>query len=159
MKLFSRISATAAIATAALLSASSGAFAQTAPTAPSYNYVGIGGGDHGFVVNSKLSVANNASVRPEVSTNFNFNDGSDVSYLVPVTYDFNTIGTGRTAFNPFLGAGVAGDIGSNSNVDFALVAGSDYRLTDKYVANASVNYVPFGNNNDVGFTVGVGRQF
>ena len=156
MKLFSRISATAAIATAALLSVTSGAFAQTAP---SYNYVGIGGGDHGFVVNGKLSVANNASVRPEVSTNFNFNDGSDVSYLVPITYDFNTIGTGRTAFNPFLGAGVSGDIGSNSNVDFAVVAGSDYQLTDKYVANASVNYVPFGNNNDVGFTVGVGRKF
>ena len=156
MKLFSRISATVAIATAALLSATSGAFAQTAP---SYNYVGIGGGDHGFVVNSKLSVADSVSIRPEVSTDFNFNDSEDVSYLVPVTYDFNTIGTGRTAFNPFLGAGVSGDIGNNSNVDFALVAGSDYRFANNYVANASVNYVPFGDSNDVGFTVGVGREF
>ena len=156
MKLFSRISATVAIATATLLSVSSGAFAQTAP---SYNYVGIGGGDNGFVVNGKVSVAPGVSVRPEVATDFDFDDDSDVSYLVPVTYDFNTIGTGRAAFNPFLGGGVAGDIGKDSNVNFALVAGSDYRFADKYVANASVNYTPFGDNNDVGFTVGVGRQF
>ncbi|MGB3296801.1 MAG: hypothetical protein WBA76_00930, partial [Phormidesmis sp.] len=114
---------------------------------------------NGFVVNGKLSVADNVSIRPELATDFDFNDSEDVSYLVPVTYDFNTIGTDRAAFNPFLGAGVSGDIGSDSNVDFALVAGSDYRFANKYVANASVNYVPFGDNNNVGFTVGVGREF
>ncbi|MEM9947899.1 MAG: hypothetical protein AAF810_17815, partial [Cyanobacteria bacterium P01_D01_bin.36] len=88
MKFFSRLSATFAIAAAALLSVSSGAFAQEAP---SYNYVGIGGGDDGFVVNGKLSIADNVSIRPEVATDFDFDDDEDVSYLVPITYDFNSV--------------------------------------------------------------------
>ncbi|MGB7087662.1 MAG: hypothetical protein WBD47_19030 [Phormidesmis sp.] len=153
---FSKLSATFAIAAAALLAAPFGAHAQEAP---SYNYVGIGGGDDGFVVNGKLSVADNVSIRPEVATDFDFNDSEDVSYLVPVTYDFNTIGTGRTAFNPFLGAGVAGDIGDDSTVDFALVGGADYRFAERYVANGSVNYAPFADNDEVGFTVGLGYLF
>ncbi len=158
MKLsFARISATFAIAAAALLSVSSGAFAQTAP---SYNYVGIGGGSNGFVVNGKLSVSDNVSIRPEVGTDFDFDDSEDVSYLVPITYDFNSIGTGNYAVNPFIGAGVAGDIGDDSNIDFAVVAGADYRFARNYVANGSVNYTPFSDgDNEVGFTVGLGYLF
>ncbi|MGD1898551.1 MAG: hypothetical protein ACFB16_16540, partial [Phormidesmis sp.] len=95
MKL-SRIWAPIGLAAAALLAVPSGAFAQAAP---SYNYVGIGGGDDGFVVNGKLSVADNVSIRPEIATDFDFDDGEDVSYLVPITYDFNSIGEGRAEFN------------------------------------------------------------
>ncbi len=153
---FSRLSATLALAAAALVAVPFGAQAQEAPN---YNYVGIGGGDNGFVVNGKLSVADNVSIRPEVSTDFDFGDSSDVSYLVPITYDFNTVGNGRAAFNPFLGAGVAGDIGNDSSVDFALVAGTDYRFADRYVANGSINYKPFADNNEVGFTAGIGYLF
>ena len=153
---FSRLSATFAIAAAALLAVPFGAQAQEAPN---YNYVGIGGGDNGFVVNGKLSVADNVSIRPEIATDFDFGDSEDVSYLVPVTYDFNTIGSGRAAFNPFLGAGVSGDIGDDSDIDFALVAGTDYRFADRYVANASVNYAPFADNDEVGFTAGIGYLF
>ncbi len=153
---FSRLSATFAIAAAALLSATSGAFAQTAPD---YNYVGIGGGDDGFVVNGKLSVSDNISIRPEVATDFDFNDSEDVSYLVPLTYDFNSVGNGNYQFNPFLGAGVTGAIGEDSTAEFAVVAGSDYRFADKYVANGSINYAPFADNDEIGFTVGVARLF
>ena len=153
---FSRLSATFAVAAAALLAVPFGAQAQEAPN---YNYVGIGGGDNGFVVNGKLSVADNVSIRPEIATDFDFGDSEDVSYLVPVTYDFNTIGSGRAAFNPFLGAGVSGDIGDDSDIDFALVAGTDYRFADRYVANASVNYAPFADNDEVGFTAGIGYLF
>ncbi|MGB3670167.1 MAG: hypothetical protein WA984_08665, partial [Phormidesmis sp.] len=64
MKL-SRIWAPLGLAAAALLAVPFGAFAQEAP---SYNYVGIGGGDDGFVINGKLSVADNISIRPEVAT-------------------------------------------------------------------------------------------
>ena len=156
MKFFSRLSATFAIAAAALLSVSSGAFAQDAP---SYNYVGIGGGDDGFVVNGKLSIADNVSIRPEVATDFDFDDDEDVSYLVPITYDFNSVDFGEQALNPFFGAGVTGDIGDDSDIEFALVAGTDYRFAEKYVANASVNYAPFADNDEVGFTVGVGYLF
>ncbi|MEL7495912.1 MAG: hypothetical protein AAGJ95_18380 [Cyanobacteria bacterium J06554_11] len=153
---FSRLSATVAIAAAALLSIPSGAFAQQAPN---YNYVGIGGGDDGFAVNGKLSLAENLSIRPEVATDFDFDDGEDLTYLVPITYDFNTIGTGRTAFNPFVGAGVSGDIGDDSDIDFSLVAGTDYRFADKYVANGSVSYSPFADDDEVDFTVGIGYLF
>ena len=62
-------------------------------------------------------------------------------------------------FNPFVGAGVSGSIGDDSDVDLALVAGADYRFAQRYVANGSVNYTPFGDNNEVGFTVGVGYLF
>ena len=155
MKL-SRIWAPLGLAAAALLAVPFGAFAQTAP---SYNYVGIGGGDDGFVVNGKISIADNISIRPEVATDFDFDDGEDVSYLVPLTYDFNSVGADNYMFNPFVGAGVSGSIGDDSDVDLALVAGADYRFAQRYVANGSVNYTPFGDNNEVGFTVGVGYLF
>ena len=153
---FARLSATVAIAATTLLAIPFGAFAQTAPN---YNYVGIGGGDDGFVVNGKVSVADNVSIRPEVATDFDFNDSEDVSYLVPITYDFNSIGTDDYQFNPFLGAGVGGAVGEDSTAEFAVVAGADYRFADKYVANGAVNYSPFADSDEVGFTVGVGRTF
>jgi hypothetical protein len=155
MKL-SRIWAPLGLAAAALLASPFGAFAQTAP---SYNYIGIGGGDDGFVVNGKLSVADNVSIRPEVATDFDFNDSEDVSYLVPITYDFNNVGTDNYQFNPYLGAGVGGAIGEDSTAEFAVVAGTDYRFAQKYVANGSVNYSPFADSDEIGFTVGVGRIF
>ena len=155
MKL-SRIWAPLGLAAAALLSFSSSALAQEAP---SYNYIGIGGGDDGFVVNGKLSIADNVSIRPEVATDFDFDDDEDVSYLVPITYDFNSVDFGEQALNPFFGAGVTGDIGDDSDIEFALVAGTDYRFAEKYVANASVNYAPFADNDEVGFTVGLGYLF
>ncbi len=156
MKL-SRIWAPIGLAAAALLAVPSGAFAQAAP---SYNYVGIGGGDDGFVVNGKLSVADNVSIRPEIATDFDFDDGEDVSYLVPITYDFNSIGEGRAEFNPFLGAGATGSIGDDGDdIELALVAGADYRFANNYVANASVNYAPFADNDEVGFTAGIGFLF
>jgi hypothetical protein len=155
MKL-SRIWAPLGLAAATLLAVPFSAFAQTAPN---YNYVGIGGGDDGFVVNGKLSVADNISIRPEVATDFDFNDSEDVSYLVPITYDFNSVGTDNYQFNPYLGAGAAGAIGEDSTVEFAVVAGADYRFAQKYVANGSVNYSPFADNDEIGFSVGVGRIF
>jgi hypothetical protein len=155
MKL-SRIWAPLGLAAAALLAIPSGAFAQTAPN---YNYVGIGGGDDGLVINGKLSIADNVSIRPEVATDFDFNDSEDVSYLIPITYDFNSVGTDNYQFNPYLGAGVGGAIGEDSTAEFAVVAGADYRFAKKYIANGSVNYSPFADNDEIGFSVGVGRIF
>ena len=159
--LFTRLSATVAIAAAALLAVPFGANAQlvrNTPDATAYNYIGIAGSDDGLAVNSKFSLYNNISIRPEIATDFDFDDAEDVSYLVPVTYDF-AVGAGRATFNPFVGAGVAGSIGDDSDVEFALVAGTDYRFARNYVANASVNYSPFADDDEVGFTAGVGYQF
>ena len=157
MKL-SRIWATLGLTAATLLAVPFGALAQSAP---SYNYIGIGGGDDGFVVNGKVTIADNLSIRPSVATDFDFDDSEDLAYTVPITYDFNTIGDGRMAFNPFIGAGVAGDIGEDSDIDFAVTAGADYRFADRYVANGSVSYKPFAedNSDDLGFTVGIGYVF
>ena len=159
MKLFSRLSATVAIAATALLAVPLTAQAQTAPV--NYNYVGIGGSEDGFVVNGKLSIVDNVSVRPSVATDFDFDDDEAVSYLVPVTYDFS-VGSGRATFNPYVGAGIGGELGGDvdgDEIDFALVAGTDYRFARNYVANGSVNYKPFADNEEVGFTVGVGYLF
>lgn len=155
MKL-SRIWAPLGLAAATLLAVPFGAFAQTAPN---YNYVGIGGSNDGLVLNGKVSVADNISIRPEVATDFDFNDSEDVSYLVPITYDFNSVGTDNYQFNPYLGAGVGGEIGEDSTAEFAVVAGADYRFAQKYVANGSVNYSPFADNDEIGFSIGIGRIF
>ncbi|NJM98191.1 MAG: hypothetical protein HC800_14460 [Phormidesmis sp. RL_2_1] len=155
MKL-SRIWAPLGLAAAALLAIPFGAQAQQSPD---YSYVGLAGGDNGLVLNSKISVHDNLSIRPEVSTDFDFNDAEDLSFLVPITYDFNSIGTDRMAFNPFIGAGVAGDIGDTSTVDFAVTAGADYRFAERYVANGSVQYKPFADTDEVDFTVGLGYVF
>ncbi len=125
---------------------------------PDYNYVGIGGGDDGFVVNGKLTLSDNLSVRPSVATDFDFNDGEDVSYLLPVTYDFNAVDANGNVY-PFIGTGIGGDLGEDSTVELALTGGVDYRMSDRWVANGSVNYLPFADSDEVGFTLGVGYTF
>ena len=156
---FSRISVALSLAAAALFAIPFGANAQSIrTTGADYNYIGIGGGDDGFSVNSKFSVSNNISIRPEVATDFDFDDSEDVSYLVPVTYDF-TVGQGRATFNPFVGAGVSGSIGDDSDVEFATVAGVDYRFANNYVANGSIDYAPFADDDEVGFNLGIGYTF
>lgn len=130
----------------------------SAQQAPDYSYFGIGGSDDGFVVNGKLTLGDNFSVRPSVATDFDGSDGEDVSYVLPITYDFNALDRESRVY-PFLGAGIGGDIGDDSTVEFALTGGVDYRLSDRWVANGSVNYLPFADSNEVGFTVGVGYIF
>ncbi|MEM9151231.1 MAG: hypothetical protein AAGB19_12350, partial [Cyanobacteria bacterium P01_F01_bin.3] len=63
MKL-SRIWAPLGLAATVLLAAPFGASAQQAP---SYNYIGLGGGDNGFVLNGKVTLYDNVSLRPEVA--------------------------------------------------------------------------------------------
>ncbi len=125
---------------------------------PDYNYVGIGGGDDGFVVNGKLTLNDNISVRPSVATDFNFNDSEDVSYLLLLTYDLNAVDANGSVY-PFVGTGIGGGLGNNSTVEFALSGGVDYRISDRWVANGAVSYLPFADSNEVGFTLGVGYTF
>lgn len=125
---------------------------------PDYDYVGLGGGDDGFVVNGKLTLGDNFSVRPSVATDFDFDDNEDVSYLLPVTYDFNAVDEAGNLY-PFIGTGIGGNLGNDSTVEFALTGGADYRFSDRWVANGSVNYLPFADGDEVGFTLGVGYVF
>lgn len=130
----------------------------SAQQAPDYSYVGIGGGDDGFVINGKITLDDHLSIRPSVATDFDFDDSEDVSYLLPLTYDFNAVDADGNLY-PFVGAGIGGDLGDDSTVEFALTGGLDYRFSDRWVANGSVNYLPFADADEVDFTVGVGYVF
>lgn len=143
------------LVTATLVSLPMSASAQQLPD---YNYVGIGGGDDGFVVNGKVTLGDNVSVRPSIATDFDFDDSEDVTYLLPITYDFNAVDEAGN-FYPFVGAGIGGDIGDDSTVEFALTGGADYHISDRFVANGAVHYLPFADSDEVGFTVGVGYLF
>ncbi|MGF1514580.1 MAG: YadA-like family protein [Elainellaceae cyanobacterium] len=125
---------------------------------PDYSYVGLGGGDEGFVINGKIAIVDNFSVRPSVATDFDFDDDEDVFYLLPITYDFNAVDPG-VALYPFAGLGIGGDIGDDSSIEFALAGGADYRFSDRWVANGTVNYLPFADGDEVGFALGIGYTF
>jgi opacity protein-like surface antigen len=141
--------------TTALLALPLGAVAQQTPD---YHYVGVGGGDNGFVINGKIMLFDNVSIRPSIATDFDFDDSEDVSYVLPITYDFNAVDQDGRLY-PFLGAGIGGDIGNESTIDFALTGGVDYRISDRWVANGAVNYLPFADGDEVGFTLGIGYTF
>lgn len=154
--LFNRILCTLGLTAAVLATAPLTAFAQEAPD---YNYVGIGGSDEGFVVNGKFSLSDNLSVRPAVSTDFDFDDGEDVVYVLPITYDFNALDpAGR--LSPFLGAGINGELGDDSTLEAAVTGGADYRVTEQWLVNGSVVWSPFQDgSDDVDFIAGVGYSF
>ncbi len=154
--------ATAGFAAAAIASVPLAANAQTAPT--DYNYVGVGvgvgelGGNSsvGLAVNSKLRVADQVSVRPNVISDLNFGENGNTQLTLPVTYDFNSpVANGRLL--PFAGAGVSYSTG-REQVGPMVTAGADYRINDRLTANGAVN-VNFYRNTDVNGVVGLGYNF
>lgn len=153
---FNRILCSLGLTAAVLAAAPLTAFAQEAPD---YNYIGIGGSDEGFVVNGKISLSEHLSVRPAVATDFNFDDGDDVAYVLPITYDFNSVDpNGR--LNPFLGAGINGEIGDDSTIEAAVTGGADYRVNNQWLVNGSVVWSPFQDgSDDVDFIAGLGYSF
>ena len=138
--MFNRILSTLGLTAAVLAVAPLAAFAQAAPD---YNYVGIGGGDEGFAV----------------STDFDFDDGEDVTYVLPITYDFNAVDPDGRLY-PFLGAGINGELGDDSTLEAAVTGGADYRFNDKWLVNGSVVWSPFQDgSDDVDFIAGIGYSF
>ena len=135
--------------------------AQTAPT--DYNYVGagvgaggLGGSNIGLSVNSKLTVADQVSVRPGVVTNFDFNSqGTFIS--VPVTYDLNPL-TADGRLLPYVGGGLSVVTGGYTAVGPMATAGVDYRMTDNFTLNGGVN-VSITDYTRVNGTVGLGYTF
>ncbi|MEO0867223.1 MAG: hypothetical protein AAFY17_02015 [Cyanobacteria bacterium J06642_11] len=131
----------------------------SAQTAPDYNYAGIGGSDEGFTVNGKLSLSDNLSVRPAISTDFDFDDDEDVTYVLPITYDFNAVDPNGNLY-PFLGAGINGELGDDSSLEAAVTGGADYRLNETWLINGSVVWSPFQDgSDDVDFIAGIGYSF
>lgn len=154
--MFNRILSTLGLAAVVLAAAPLTAFAQEVSD---YNYVGIGGGDEGFAINGKVSLSEHLSVRPAVSTDFDFDGDDDVAYVLPITYDFNSVDPSGRLY-PFLGAGINGEIGDDSTIEAAVTGGADYRVTEKWLVNGSVVWSPFQDgSDDVDFIAGIGYSF
>lgn len=135
---------------------------RTTPSNP--NYIGIGGSNDGVVVNGSYALGDNFSIRPEVFTNARGdNNGRGTAVLAPITYDFNArtgsgTGVGQN-LHPFLGVGPGVTTGDGTtNAQLVATAGTDYRLSNRYTADASVNYLPFDNER-TDFVAGVGYNF
>lgn len=136
--------------------------AQERPT--DYNYVGagvavgeLGNSDVGLSINSKFTVADNVSVRPGVMSDLNFNNNGETVFTLPVTYDFNPV-TDNGRLMPFVGAGVSVSTQGAGAVGPLLTGGLDYRITDRVVANGTVNWSIYGNS-QVNGSVGLGYSF
>lgn len=105
---------------------------------------------------SKIGLLNYLSVRPTVVII------DDPAVLIPITYDFNLRtreALGETvSIVPYLGGGIGIKTGEDSSVGFLLTGGLDVPLGSQFTANAAVNAL-FGDDTDVGISVGVGYNF
>lgn len=113
-------------------------------------------GDAGFVINSKIGLSRNLSLRPGVII------GDDAFFMVPLTYDFlipRVDPFEPVRFAPFLGGGVALSTDSDDNIGFLLTGGVDVPLSRSFVANGSINIGFIEDETDIGIILGVGYTF
>ena len=122
------------------------------------NYVGIGAASGGFVVNGRILIGEDLSLRPALMTDVEFNDDSEVTIFLPVTYDFESPFE-TLNINPFAGVGLGGSNQDNQgNIGAILTAGADYSLNERLVLNGSVIQSLFdGDSTD--FIVSLGYRF
>ncbi len=153
---------TAGLATAAVVAMPMTASAQENTT--DYNYVGLGVGlgdlgnsDVGLSVNSKVTVADNISVRPGLISDLDFGSNGETVFLAPVTYDFDAL-TDNGRLLPYVGGGLSVSTEGKGAVGPLVTGGIDYRLTDRLVANGAVHWSIYGNS-QVNGTVGLGYTF
>ena len=130
----------------------------------SRNFIGIGGnigfdddatvGDSGFAVISKLSLTDSLSLRPAAVID------EDVTFIVPVTYNFvnRAVGVGNRVAVPYLGGGVAISTEDDSEVAGLISAGVDVPISDQFTANGQAN---LSIADETGFSIllGVGYNF
>ncbi|MEQ9482626.1 hypothetical protein [Coleofasciculus sp. F4-SAH-05] len=113
-------------------------------------------GDAGFVINGKIGLSRNLSLRPGVII------GDDALFMVPLTYDFlipRVDPFEPVRFAPFLGGGVALSTDSDNNIGFLLTGGVDVPLSRSFVANGSINIGFIEDQTDIGIILGVGYTF
>ncbi|MGG6295215.1 hypothetical protein ACQ4M4_12565 [Leptolyngbya sp. AN02str] len=125
-----------------------------------FSYIGVGAnigitgdpalGDTSFAVLSKIALNPYLSARPSALF------GDDVSFLLPVTYDFAIAEPG--GFAPFVGGGLAISTGDGEALDLLLTAGLDVPVTDTVALTASANIAPF-DTFDFGVLLGVSYIF
>ena len=123
--------------------------------------IGIGGNstlsESNYGLISKIGLTNTISVRPAVIF------GGDTLFLVPVTLDFaprfaDTLNGEQISISPFLGAGVAVETGSGSDVGLLLTGGVDVPIGDRFTVTGTAN-AAFLDRTDVGLLLGIGYNF
>ena len=130
-----------------------------------YSYVGLGGniglqeegtslGDEAFVLNGKVALARDLSLRPAAIFG---ND--DTSFLIPITYDFTIASNDpfkEVPIVPFIGGGAVFTTDDQDSVGFLFSGGADWRLSDDFVANAGLHVGFIEDSTDIGLVLGIG---
>lgn len=121
------------------------------------NYIGaallLGAGEDSIdpAIISKIKIFNLGTDNSiSLRSSFNFIDG-DVEFRIPLTIDWRNI----NRLVPFAGGGIAID---ESDVDFMLTGGFDYRINPRWTANAALNLL-FLDNTDLDVAFGIGYNF
>jgi len=130
-----------------------------------YSYIGLGGnvgvkleqtslGEAAFVINSKIELAQELSLRPAVHFSEN-----DTIFVVPITYDITLKDKDpfkEVPYVPFIGGGAVFTTNDNDNAGFLITGGLDYRLSRDFVANISLHTGFIEDSTDMGLVIGVG---
>jgi hypothetical protein len=128
------------------------------------SYFGVGGnigivgdgtavGDGSFAILSKIGLTDRISFRPAVLF------GDRVTFLLPVTYDFSSVGSVASySVAPYVGAGFAINTGGDDTFNLLGTAGVDIPLGSQFTANAAFN-VTFLNEVSFGLLLGLGYNF
>jgi len=134
----------------------------TMPARSNPSYVGVGVnlgvtgdralGDLSAAIFGKLALNSAFSVRPAMLIK------EDVTFLIPVTYDFVPVKTEYLTLAPFLGTGVALSTRGGSNASFLLTGGLDVPIAPQLTFTTSANIAPIGGL-DVGFLLGIAYTF
>jgi hypothetical protein len=110
-------------------------------------------GDIGFSLNGKIAFTPNISLRP------NFIFGGETAFLFPVTYDFTLTKDDpydSSPFVPYAGGGLALSTDNKNSLGVVLTGGLDYRISDRFVANAALNVGLMSERTDMGLSLNIG---
>ncbi len=117
------------------------------------NYIGAGATTSGLAVYSKFALSEQFSLRPMLLFD-DFDEDFNGIVIVPVTYDFNQLGSGVT---PFAGIGGATST-SDFDVGLELTTGVDYQISRRFTITGLFNVQLFGDN-DIDAIFGLGFNF
>lgn len=134
----------------------------TTQTRYRFSYIGIGAnigitgdpgiGETSFAITSKFAFNPFISIRPGIFIE------DEVSFLVPVTYEFPIADVGE-GIVPYVGGGIEFSTGDNSDVGLLLTGGIDVPINEELTFNTAANISPFGDNFDFGLLFAIAYTF
>jgi hypothetical protein len=110
-------------------------------------------GEIGFVLNGKVALNPNLSLRPGLII------GDNIAFVIPVTYDFTLTKDDPydpSPFVPYAGGGLAISNEDDNSLGVVLTGGLDYRISKRFVGNAALNVGLLSERTDVGLTLSIG---